>query len=253
MRRTRVIPVLLLRGQSLYKTRRFKNPVYVGDPINAVKIFNDKGVDELAVFDIEASDIGRPPDLGYLREFAEECFIPLCYGGGIRDVRSAEAVLSIGVEKVAVNSAAIDHPEVVGEIAASCGSQSVVAAIDVKRGLIGGARVVRTSGSKEATGLEPGAWARRLAELGAGEIFLTSVDREGTGSGYDLDLIRTVSEAVDIPIIACGGAGCVPDFSAAVNAGATAVAAGQLFVFYGRHRAVLINYPATQELDAFLP
>lgn len=253
MRRTRVIPVLLLKGRSLYKTTRFEKPIYVGDPINAVKIFNDKGVDELAILDIGATREGRGPDLGYLREFAEECFVPLCYGGGISTVAQAEAVLKVGVEKVSINTAALNHPDLIREAAASCGSQSIVAAMDIKRGLLGGARVARTSTAVKATNRDPAAWARDLVALGAGEILVNSVDRDGTGKGYDLEVLREVAHAVDVPVIACGGAGGLTDFRQAVDAGAAAVAAGQMFVFHGRHRAVLINYPAAQDLDNLLP
>lgn len=253
MRRTRVIPVLLLKGRSLYKTVRFEKPVYVGDPINAVKIFNDKGVDELIILDIVATREGRGPDLGYLREFAEECFVPLCYGGGIASVAQAASVLKVGVEKVALNTAALARPELVREVSAACGSQSVVVAMDVRRPLLGRPRVVRTSPAMKDTGLAPEDWARRAAEHGAGEILVNSVDRDGTGKGYDLEVLQTVSRAVDVPVIACGGAGSLAHLQAAVDAGAAAVAAGQMFVFHGRHRAVLINYPASQDLDVLLP
>lgn len=253
MRRTRVVPVLLLRGRSLCKTRCFADPVYVGDPLNAVKIFNDKGVDELVVLDIGATRESRGPDLGFLREFAEECFVPLCYGGGVSSVDQAEAVLKVGVEKVAINSAALRAPDLVAQAAAVCGSQSVVAAIDVKRGLLGRARVARTSPTVEPLDLDPAAWARELAARGAGEILLNSVDRDGTGKGYDVAVLRSVTEAVGVPVVACGGAGSLDDFSAAVAAGAAAVAAGQMFVFHGRHRAVLINYPRLEDLDRLLP
>lgn len=253
MRRTRVAPVLLLKGHSLYKTTRFDKAVYVGDPINAVKIFNDKGVDELIILDTGATREGRGPDLGYLREFAEECFVPLCYGGGIASAAQAEAVLRVGVEKVAVNTAALIRPDLIREMASSCGSQSVVAAIDVRRGMLGHIRVVRTSPNIKATQWGPVDWAARVAALGAGEILLNSVDRDGTGRGYELEVLRSVAQAVDVPVIACGGAGSLMDFRAAVEAGAAAVAAGQMFVFHGRHRAVLINYPSAQDLDSLLP
>lgn len=253
MRRTRVIPLLLLRGRSLYKTTRFEKPVYVGDPINAVKIFNDKGVDELAILDIAATREGRGPDLGFLREFAEECFIPLCYGGGIASVQSVEAVLKVGVEKVAINTAAMERPGLIRDAAASCGSQSIVGVIDVKRGLLGGARVARWSPAVKALATDPVVRARELAEAGVGEILLNSIDRDGTGKGYDLEVLRDVTRAVDVPVIACGGAGSLTDFRDAVEAGAAAVAAGQMFVFHGRHRAVLINYPDAENLDQLLP
>lgn len=253
MRRTRVIPVLLLKGRSLFKTTAFTKPVYIGDPINAVKIFNDKGVDELAILDIGASKEGKAPDLGFLKEFSEECFIPLCYGGGVSSVAQVEALLKVGVEKVAINTAALDRPELIREAAASCGAQSIVGAMDIRRGLFGGVKVARTSPAIKATGLDPVVWAKQLEELGAGEILINSVDRDGTGKGYDLETVGAIAQAVGVPVIACGGAGSVEDFAAAVKAGVAAVAAGQMFVFHGRHRAVLINYPAAQTLEMALP
>lgn len=253
MRRTRVIPVLLLRGNSLYKSVQFKNHVYVGDPINAVKIFNDKGIDELIVLDTMASSEQRVLDLGYLREFAEECFAPMGYGGGIRSVADVEAVLRVGVEKVAINTAALDTPSLIRRAADAFGSQSIVGAIDVKKTILGKRRVARTNQGVKTIEKDPITYARELVELGAGEIFLNSVDRDGTGNGYDLELIKGVADAVQVPLIACGGAGCVDDFRQAIDAGASAVAAGQMFVFYGRHRAVLINYPESQQLDDLLP
>lgn len=253
MRRTRVIPVLLLKGRSLYKTTRFKKPVYVGDPINAVKIFNDKGVDELIILDIAATREGREPDLGYLREFSEECFVPLCYGGGIRSLTTAEAVLKVGVEKVAVNTAALLQPRLIREIADVVGSQSVVAAMDVSRGRFGKLRLVRTSPKIRPMPMAPVDWAKRMQDCGAGEILVNSVDRDGTGKGYDLEAIKAVAGAVDVPVIACGGAGNLADFSRAVEVGAAAVAAGQMFVFHGPHRAVLINYPELGTLEELLP
>jgi cyclase len=253
MRRTRVIPVLLLKGHSLYKTTRFKDPVYVGDPINAVKIFNEKGIDELVVLDIAASKERRGPDLGYLREFAEECFVPLAYGGGITTAAQAEAVLKVGVEKVAINSANFAGLELLRAAADAAGSASVVGAIDFSRGLLGGPRVVRTAPKTERTQWTPEQWAQRLVEHGAGEILLNGIERDGTGKGYDLEVLKVVVGAVDVPVIACGGAGSLADLRAATDAGAAAVAAGQMFVFHGRHRAVLINYPPSPELDALLP
>lgn len=253
MRRTRVIPVLLLKGRSLYKTRAFGRAVYIGDPINAVKIFNDKGVDELAIFDIDASRERRGPDLGFLKEFAEECFVPLCYGGGVHSVAMAESVFKAGVEKVSLNNALLHDSELLHAIAKNSGSQSVVAAVDVKRNFWGIPRVMRHAPTLKSTNLDLVDWVRCLEDMGAGEILLSSVDRDGEAHGYDLELIKLVSTSVDVPVIALGGARCTADFKAAVEAGATAVAAGQMFVFHGRHRAVLINYPSPQELEHFLP
>lgn len=249
MMRTRVIPVLLIKGRSLYKTVSFKDPVYVGDPINTVKIFNDKEVDELIILDIAASNGGKGPDLGFLREFSEECFIPLCYGGGIDSVARAESILRVGVEKVSVNTAAILRPQLVKEIADAVGSQSIVGSMDIKRTLLGNTKVARTDFGIKTTGMDPAIWARKLVDLGAGEILVNSIDMDGTGRGYELEIVKEVSHAVNVPVIASGGAGKLEDFRLAVDAGAAAVAAGQMFVFHGRHRAVLINYPSQIALD----
>jgi cyclase len=254
MRRTRVVPVLLLTADGLVKTTRFRDPVYVGDPINAVKILNDKGIDELIVLDIEASKRGTGPRLDHLAHIAEECFVPLCYGGGIRTAQQGEAVLRLGFEKVAVNTGALATPELVRDLARGCGSQSVVVAMDVKRNLLGRPRVAMTGGRGIVpSDHSPQDHARRMEELGAGELLVNSVERDGTGRGYDLELVRQVAGAVSVPVIACGGAGQLADFAGAVAAGASAVAAGQMFVFHGRRKAVLISYPSESQLRAALP
>jgi cyclase len=239
----RVIPCLLLQDGGLFKTRRFRRPRYVGDPINAVRIFNDKYVDELVFLDIDASRHGAEPDFDLIARIAGECFIPLCYGGGIRTLEHARRIVACGVEKIAVNSMAIDHPDLLTTLSRELGASSVVAGIDVKRDLFGRERVYHP-GRRRLTKLDPVEHARAVVRLGAGEIFLNSVDREGTGSGFDLDLVRRVSSAVNVPVTACGGAAGLEDMRAAVKSGASAAAAGSLFVFYGPHRAVLINYPA---------
>lgn len=246
--RPRVIPCLLLRGRGLVKTVSFRQPRYVGDPINAVRIFNDKDVDELLVLDITATHERRDPPVDYVRELASECFMPLAFGGGVRDLRTAESLFAAGVEKVVVNTAAVEQPELVREMSRRFGAQSVVVSIDAARSFWGRERVV-VRGAGRATSISPADHARRVEDLGAGEIFLTSVPRDGTGTGYDLDLVARVSAAVSVPVVACGGAGKVEDFAAAVRAGASAAAAGSLFVFSGRHRAVLISYPSADELD----
>jgi cyclase len=245
----RVIPCLLLRGRGLVKTVRFRQPKYVGDPINAVKIFNEKEAHELILLDIEATAHGRKPDLGLISEIASECFMPFCYGGGITSVKEVGDILGAGAEKVCVNSGAVERPELVRAIADTVGSQSVVVAMDVKKGADGTYEVF-TRSARRATGLEPVECAVRMAELGAGELFVNSIDRDGTMEGYDLDLIRRVVRAVDVPVIACGGAGKLRHLTEAIyDAGASAAAAGSLFVFYGKHRAVLINYPNAEELE----
>jgi cyclase len=252
MLKTRVIPCLLLRGAGLVKTTRFKDPKYVGDPINAIRIFNDKEVDELLLLDITASRDARTPAFRVVEEVACECFMPLAYGGGIRSVDDARRILKLGVEKVVFNTTAWRDPAVLEAAAREFGAQAVVASIDVRRRLFGRYEVYVEAGTK-ATGADPVEYAKRLQALGAGEILLTAIDRDGTMEGYDLELVGKVSSAVDIPVIASGGAGSVGHFRTAVrDAGADAVAAGAMFVFHGPHRAVLITYPSRSELEAEL-
>ncbi len=243
MYRPRVIPCLLLRGNGLVKTRRFRDPVYVGDPVNAVRIFSEKEADEIVVLDIDASREGREPNYELVAEIAGEAFMPLAYGGGVRTLEQIRRLIRSGVEKVVVNSAAVESTSVLSEAAAVFGSQAIVGAVDVKRTMLGGYRVVVKSGTVEAkVGLDE--HLARLVAAGAGEIFLNSVDRDGTMSGYDLALIRQVATRVTVPVVACGGAGKLEHLSEAIReGGASAVAAGSLFVFHGKHRAVLINYP----------
>lgn len=251
MLRARVIPCLLLRNNGLVKTVRFEQPKYVGDPINAVKIFNEKEVDELVVLDIEASKRGSDPNYALLENIASECFMPLCYGGGIRSLEQASHIIRLGIEKIAVNASAISSPALITALAATLGSQSVVAGIDVKSDWLGRHRVYDASSGKLCS-TAPEEHAMRLARAGAGEIFLNSVDRDGTLQGYDLKLVKKVADAVSIPVIACGGAGSTADFVCAAEAGASAMAAGSQFVFQGRHRAVLISYPPYKELEKLL-
>jgi cyclase len=248
MVRTRVIPCLLLKNLGLVKTVRFKHPTYVGDPINAVRIFNDKEVDELVFLDITATLERRPPPFELIGKIASECFMPFCYGGGIRRLEHVTQLFTLGVEKVALNSTAAENPRFVNEVASIAGSQSVVVSIDVKRNLFGRYRVYTHSGTTR-TENDPVDYARRMQDSGAGEILLTSIDRDGTMTGYDLELIQRVSAAVTLPVVACGGASQIGDFVAAIDAGASAAAAGSLFVFTGKHRAVLINFPAPQDLQ----
>lgn len=248
---TRVIPTLLLKGSGLVKTTKFAKPVYIGDPINAIKIFNSKEVDELIILDITASAEGRPPAFDTIREITDECFMPLSYGGGIRTVEHIRAILKAGIEKVVLNTSALTDPSLVTKAADEFGRQAIICSIDVKKSLFGGYSVHSASGAKILE-KDPVAYARRLEELGAGEIYLTSVDREGTMSGYDLALVKSVCAAVSVPVIASGGAGSMDDFVAARDAGASAVSAGAMFVFQGPHRAVLITYPAREELETRL-
>ena len=247
----RLIPCLLLRGQECVKTVRFRSPRYLGDPVNIVRIFNDREVDELIVLDITATPQALEPRLDLLSDLASECFMPLCYGGGIRDMDDMHAIFALGVEKVAINSRAVNHPSIVESAASAFGSQSIVVSIDVKKTLFGGNRVFTHSG-RRATRLLPEIHAKEMESRGAGEILLNSVDRDGTMSGYDLELIRLVASAVNIPVVACGGAGSLENAAEAIQAGASAVAAGSLFSFAGRNRAVLISYPDRGEIENVL-
>ena len=246
----RIIPCLLLRGEGLVKTVGFRNAKYIGDPINAVRLFNDLEVDELIFLDIDSSAKGREPQYERIAEIAGEAFMPICYGGGVTSFDQAARLFKSGVEKVALTTALVERPELVREIADTFGEQAVVAGIDVKRDWLGKSRTMIRGGRK--TAYDPVALAVRAAELGAGEILLTSVDREGGYQGYDLDLVHAVSAAVPIPVIAHGGAGELPHLRAAIDAGASAAAAGSLFIYKGPHRAVLVNYPKRPRLRELL-
>jgi cyclase len=250
MLRPRVIPTLLLRHESLVKTVRFGRFAYIGDPANTVRIFNELEVDELAFLDITATTDQRAPNLGLLRDIANECFMPLSYGGGIRTIDEASAILHMGFEKVIVNSSACADPSFVTRLADQLGSQAVVASIDVKRD-IRGRLTVRTESGKRNTRKDPIGWAREMEHRGAGELLLTSIDRDGTWSGYDLDLVGSVAAAVQIPVIANGGAGTIEDVGEVVRiAGASAAAVGSLVVFQKRGMGVLVNFPSREKLDA---
>lgn len=245
----RLIPCLLLSGGGLVKTMRFKAPKYVGDPINAVRIFNEKEVDELMVLDIDASRQGRGPDFALIEQLASECFMPLCYGGGIRSFDDARVLFGLGVEKLSLQSAFMRDPNLARRIASHAGEQAVVISIDVAKDWLGRERV------RTAPGVRPlhADWrdmVRAAVANGAGEVMITSVEREGTLAGMDLDLIREASALIGVPLIANGGAGSLEDVRSAVEAGASAVAAGAFFVFYGPHRAVLITYPRYEEVQA---
>lgn len=245
---TRVIPCLLLSGLGLVKTVKFRDPKYVGDPRNAVKIFNEKEVDELVILDIMATPGKTRPQFDLVREIVSEAFMPVACGGGIRSVEDARVMLQLGVEKVVMNTAAVEDATLARDAAREFGSQSVVVCMDVKRSLLG-RHELYTHGGRRKTKLEPVAFAKRMEDTGVGEIIVNSIDRDGTMAGYDLALIHSVTSAVRIPVIACGGAGKLDDFRRAVlEGGASAVAAGSLFVFHGKQRAVLINYPSPEEI-----
>lgn len=247
----RVIPCLLLRGSGLVKTIRFAEPKYVGDVINAVRIFNDKECDELVLLDIGAYE--RPGKINWdlVTKTASEAFMPMCYGGGVTTVDEIKRLLKAGYEKVAINSALHDNPRLIEAAVKIFGSQAIVASIDVKKGFLGKYAVVSHS-ARRKHGADPAAWAQAAERAGAGEILLTSVDRDGTREGYDTELVRKVTSAVRIPVVASGGAGRVQHFAEAIDAGASACAAGSLFVFHGPHRAVLITYPERAELTKWL-
>ncbi len=253
MIRPRVIPALLLKGQGLVKTVKFKDPKYLGDPINIVRIFNDKEVDELIFLDISATTEKRPPPFETLSTITDECFMPLGYGGGVREMEDVKTLLYLGIEKVILNSIAVENPDFVTKVADYAGSQAVVISIDIKKSLLGKYEVLIHSGKKK-TGLDPVQHAQDVEKRGAGELFVNSIDRDGMMQGYDLNLIRQIADSVNIPVIAGGGAGNIHHLAEAVQqGGASAAAAGSLFVFQGPLRGVLISYPSQEELRQVLP
>lgn len=250
MLRPRIIPCLLVHDGGLVKTRKFGDHKYVGDPINAVKIFNEKEVDELIVVDIDATVKGADPDYTLVKNLAAECNMPLCYGGGIKTARQVEEIIALGVEKVALSSVVLSDPEMVREAATIVGVQSIVAVMDVKKARFRKRYEVHTHNGTVGTGLSPAEFARRAADLGAGEVVVNSIDRDGEMGGYDLDLARAVREVVSLPMTVLGGAGSLDDMKALIDAfEIVGAAAGSLFVFKGVYRAVLISYPNREEKD----
>jgi cyclase len=240
----RIIPVLLLEDGGLVKTTRFAAPRYVGDPINAVRIFNEKQADELVLLDIHATVQGRGPAFEEIEAIVSEAFMPLAYGGGVRDLATATSLIQIGIEKVIVNALADEEPDEVRHIADRLGSSTLVVGIDALR-VAPGVYEATTRNATHRTGFDIRRRAEEAAGLGAGELLLNSVDRDGTMTGYDLELLRLVTSVVGVPVVACGGAGSMADLASAVrDGGAAAAAAGSFFVFHGRHRAVLITYPS---------
>lgn len=247
MRRVRIIPVLLIKNGGVYKTVKFKKPRYIGDPMNAIKIFNDKEVDEIVILDIDASKENRVPDINRISEMAGEAFMPMAYGGGISSVAQIKSILRAGVEKVILNTALFRDIGMVKKATSMFGSQSVVASLDVKKDMLGRYRVFSHAMKKNMCRLDD--IMNTLPGAEVGEIILNSVDRDGTRSGYDINLLRQVATSTGIPVVACGGANSVDDFVDAVKeGGASAVAAGSMFVFQGKHQAVLIQYPTQLEL-----
>jgi cyclase len=247
-----VIPCLLVKNGGLVKTVGFAQPKYVGDPINAVRIFNEKAVDEIFIADIDASVLGREPDYELIKKLAVECRMPLCYGGGVRSVEQAERLVSMGVEKVALSSAALADPTLVTRMATVVGGQSVVTVLDIRRDQ-SGAPVVWTHNGQRSTGRVASEAAKLMADSGAGEIIVNSIDNDGAMRGYDLPLIEEVLAAVSVPVTALGGAGSLAHIKTLIERfGLVGAAAGSLFVFKGVYRAVLINYPSPAEKDALL-
>jgi cyclase len=248
MKRIRVIPVLLIKNGGLVKSVKFKNHNYIGDPINAVKIFNEKEVDEIVILDIDASKHNREPNIQIIEEIASEAFMPVAYGGGITTVDQVKAIIYAGAEKVIINTSALKNPELIGQSARIAGNQSIVVSVDVKKNLFGKYRVYSET-VNSASKIDLFEYLKKMENLGAGEIFINSVDLDGTYKGYDIELLRQSSELLDIPVIACGGARNIEDFRMAVSEGkASAVAAGSMFVYHGNLKAVLINYPEQQRL-----
>lgn len=245
----RIIPLLQVSRGRLVKTLRFGSPVYVGDPINAVKVFNAKEVDELIILDIDATREGQGPDFGFVASIVDECFMPLCYGGGVRTVEDMIRLFALGVEKVALHDALFEDPDLLTRAAAYFGSQSLICSVDAVRE--DGRSLVYRAVPGAAMNMDPPTFVRELERRGAGEILLHSVDRDGTRTGYDLDLVAAVAGATTLPVVAAGGAGRRHHLGEVLRAGASGAAAGSLFVFHGPHKAVLLSYPPPEVVAAY--
>ncbi len=249
MLRPRIIPCLLVHDKGLVKSVQFKNYKYVGDPINAVRIFNEKEADELMLLDIDATVKNNAPDYKLIENIASECRMPLCYGGGIKNVEQAQKIFSLGVEKIALSSVLIQSPSLITEIASKVGSQSVVAVIDIKKKMFGGYEIYTHNG-KKSTGINPIEFIKHLEDLGAGEIVINAIDNDGMMKGYDLKLVEQVRKSTSLPLTILGGAGSLKDIGNLIeNYGIIGAAAGSIFVFKGVYKAVLINYPVNSEKD----
>jgi imidazole glycerol-phosphate synthase subunit HisF len=252
MLRPRIIPCLLVQDKGLVKTVGFKDPKYVGDPINAVRIFNEKEVDELMVLDIDATRDNREPDFKMIENLAAECRMPLCYGGGVKTVEQAQRIFELGVEKIAISSVAIENPDIVAKIAKRVGNQSVIIVLDVKKNFWGKYEVFTHNGKKN-TNKSPMELAKQFEQLGAGEIVINSIDNDGVMKGYDMNLIDKVRESITLPMSVLGGAGSLKDIAQLIaKHGIIGAAAGSLFVFKGVYKAVLINYPTRLEKDELI-
>ncbi|MFV8434038.1 AglZ/HisF2 family acetamidino modification protein [Vibrio owensii] len=249
MLKSRIIPVLLIREKGLVKTTKFSDDKYVGDPLNAVRIFNEKEVDELTVFDIDATVNGTVPDLKLIEHLAAECRMPLCYGGGIKTLEQAQSILALGVEKVALSSAAIENPKLVSDIATQVGNQSVVVVLDVKKKFFGGYKVYTHNGTKLVK-KDLFELLKEFQNLGAGEIVINNIDLDGTQKGYDTQLISILKSELNIPFTVCGGASSYSDIAKAIkDYSPIGLAVGSIFVFKGKYRAVLISYPNKAEKE----
>jgi cyclase len=247
MLRPRIIPSLLLHDKGLVKTVNFKSPIYLGDPINAVRIFNEKEVDELVFFDIDATALNKEPDYILIEKLANQSRMPLCYGGGVKTVEQAQKIFGLGIEKIAMSSAVIQNPKLVTQIADRVGSQSVIVVLDIKKKLLGGYEIYTHNG-KKSTGINPIKFAKELEALGTGEIIINSIDQDGVMQGYDMNLIDKIAGSISIPLTVLGGAGSLADIEKVIEKhGVIGVALGSLFVFKGPYKAVLINYPTQIE------
>lgn len=250
----RIIPCLLIKNGGLVKTVRFSSPKYVGDPINAVKIFNEKEVDELMVLDIDATAENREPEYSLIEKLAAECRMPLCYGGGVKTVEQIEKIISLGVEKVSLSSAIIDSQDIIAEAKKVVGSQSVVAIADVKKNKLTGTYNLYTEHGQKKAHVTLPEFIQNIQAAGAGEIVINSINRDGTMTGYDMDLISQVMQTINIPVTVLGGAGSIDDIKTLISTfGIIGAAAGSLFVFKGKYRAVLINYPNPHVKQSLLP
>jgi cyclase len=247
MRRVRVIAILLIKGEDVYKTVKFRSPSYIGDPINTLRLFNDLEVDEIIVLDIDASKQSKSPNIDLIENLGSECFMPLTYGGGIKTMDDIANVLFQGVEKVSINSASYDSLDLIKEASNKYGSSTIVASVDIKIGLFGTNKVYNYITQKSLS-IDVLTYIKSIEESGAGEILLNFVDRDGTFKGYDEKLIKKLSKMVSIPIVIAGGARDLEDFYLAIKNGASAVAAGSMFVYYGKYNAVLVNYPTQEKL-----
>ena len=253
MLRPRIIPTLLVHKNGLTKTRRFKEHKYVGDPLNAVKIFNEKLVDEIAVFDIDASVEGRGPDFNLIAKLARECRMPLCYGGGVDTAEDVSRIVKLGVEKVAISSAALANPDLISEAAGKVGRQSIVIVLDVKKRKLGSGLDIYTHNGSRKTGVDLDSFLLTAQKKGAGEIVVNFIDRDGELTGYDVDAISRLYPKVSVPLTVLGGASCYENIAALIDRfGVIGAAAGSLFVFNGKYRAVLISYPNPEEKRSIL-